>query len=125
MEAHFKHIAVEQRGDIFCVSLRKHQMDEADVLAMIDELLDLVDDWGCRKMALSLGPGAVECLYSVFLAKLVTLRRHLLESDGQLRLCDASPETIGVFRACHLDDYFDFLPDQAAALASLSDVRHS
>jgi anti-anti-sigma factor len=114
-----KHIAVERQGDVFCVRLCKHQMDEPDILEMADEVVALIDKQGCRKMVLSLGPGELDCLYSVFLAKLVMIRRHLTERGGVLKLCEASPETIGVFEACRLADYFEFVPDKATALAAL------
>ncbi len=120
MERPFRHIAMERQGDVFCVRLRKHQMDEPDILEMADELLTLIDDQGCRKMVLSLGPGEVECLYSVFLAKLVMVRRYLMEHGGKLKLCEAAPETIDVFHACHLAEYFDFTPDQASAVAAMA-----
>src|SRR5437868_758686 len=117
MERPYRHIVVEQKQDIFCVRLRRSRMDETAILEMADELSDLIDKQACRKMAFSLGPSQVECLYSVFLAKLVMVRRLLAEHDGRLKICDATPETIGVFEACHLKEYFDFVPDQATAIA--------
>ncbi|HLN30773.1 MAG TPA: hypothetical protein VK395_23745 [Gemmataceae bacterium] len=121
MEHALQHIAVERQGDVSCVRLRRRHMEEADILEMADELLSLIDGQGCRKLVIHLGPGEIECLYSVFLAKLVMIRRHLLERGGHLKLCEASPETIGVFQACHLMDYFHFMPDQASAIAALAD----
>jgi hypothetical protein len=115
----FRHIEVDRDGDIFCVHLRRNQLTEPQILELAEELLSLITDEGCRKMVLSLGPGQLECLYSVFLAKLVMVRRYLMERNGALKLCDASPATIGVFEACHLKEYFDFLPDQASAVAAL------
>jgi hypothetical protein len=120
MEPPFRHITVDREGDVFCVSLRRSQMTEQQILELADELLSLVTDEGCRKMVLSLGPGELECLYSVFLAKLVMLRRYLMERNGMLKLCDTSPATLGVFEACRLKEYFDFLPDRASAVAALS-----
>jgi anti-anti-sigma factor len=109
---------VERKGDVFCVRLRHHQLEEGEIAALAEELLSLISDEGCRKMVLSLGPGQVDCLYSVFLAKLVMIRRRLGELDGQLKICDASPATIGIFEACHLKEYFDFYPDVNSAIAS-------
>jgi hypothetical protein len=120
MERPFRHIIVERKQDIFCVRLRQSRMDETDILEMADELAGLINDQGCRKMAFSLGPNQIECLYSVFLAKLVMARRLLAEHAGRLKICEATPETIDVFQACHLKEYFDFVPDQATAIAQLS-----
>jgi hypothetical protein len=96
-------------------------MNEVDILEMADEVIDLIQKRGCRKMVLSLGPGQIECLYSVFLAKLVMIRRIIVEAGGALRISDATPETVDVFQACHLKELFDFTPDQAAAIRALND----
>jgi hypothetical protein len=120
MRRPYRHIVVEPKEDISVVRLRSHRMEETDILEMADEAVDMITRQGCRKMALSLGPDQVDCLYSVFLAKLVMIRRTMAEAGGRLKICDATPETIGVFEACHLKDYFDFVPELATAIAELS-----
>jgi anti-anti-sigma factor len=114
----YRHITVKRQNGVCCVRLRQHQMEEPAILEMADELLNLIHEQGCRKLALSLGP--LECLYSVFLAKLVMIRRHLTERRGALKLCEVSPQTLEVFEACRLKEHFDFLPDQATAVAALT-----
>lgn len=116
----YRHINVEKKNDVCCVRFRTHKMDESDILEMTDEVLSLIDTDGCRKMVVALGPGQLECLYSVFLAKMVMFQRHLVGKGGQMKICEATPETMGVFEACHLKEYFDFIPDQAAAVAALT-----
>jgi hypothetical protein len=107
----YRHIHVEQRGEVFCVRLRQPRLNEPMVYELSGELRGLVTQDGCRKMALSLGPDSPECLYSVFLAKLITLQRVLREHDGELIICDAKPVVSDIFEACCLDQLFDFLPD--------------
>jgi anti-anti-sigma factor len=119
MEHSYQHISFEQKQDVFCVRLRDKHLEEEDVLAMAQELLNLIHVQGCRKMILCLGPGSLDCLYSVFMAALVMVRRNLVERGGVLKLCEVSPQTLEVFQACHLQQYFDFEPDQAAAMAVL------
>ncbi len=121
MENPYRHIIVERNGAVFGVRLNSMRMSEKDVLEMADELLGIVNRDGCRKMVLSLGPGQVDCLYSVFLAKLVTVRRHMAAIQGKLKIAEASPETIGVFEACQLKEFFEFVPDMTAALAHFED----
>jgi len=99
------------------VRMRKRKLDETELHEFIDEVLSLIHDEGCRKMALSLGPGSPECLYSIFLAKLFTVRKRLIEAGGKLKLCDVTPDVVGVFEAVHLQDFFDFVPDMATAVA--------
>ena len=113
----YRHIHVDQRGDVFCVRLRQPRLNEPMIYELSGELRGLVTQDGCRKMALSLGPESPECLYSVFLAKLITLQRVLREHDGELVLCHAKPAVRDIFEACCLDQLFTFLPDFDAAVA--------
>ena len=120
MDRPFRHLDVEQRGDVFCARVRNNRLlADAEVQQLAAELFELVKDQGCRKLALSLGPGPLQCLYSVFLAKLVTLRRVLEEKGGAMKLCEVHPETFGVFKACRLHEHFDFVPDLSNAVAAL------
>jgi len=120
MDRPFRHLDVEQRGDVFCARVRNNRLlAEPEVQQLAAELMALVNDHGCRKLALSLGPGPMQCLYSVFLAKLVTLRRVLAEQGGAIKLCEVHPETFGVFRAYRLHEHFDFVADLPAAVAAL------
>src|SRR5258708_35274181 len=115
----YRHIVVDRKGDVCCVRLRQSQLDEGEVHALSEELFSLIADHNCRKLALSLGPEAPRCLYSVFLAKLISVRRRALESGGRLVLCDAWPAVLDVFDACQLRGYFDFAPDIAPAVDDL------
>jgi hypothetical protein len=108
-------IDVERRGDVYCVRLRHTCLEERDLAALSEELLSLVDRG--RKVVLALGPEAPEFLYSVFLAKLVHLRRLLADKGGELVLSHAGPEVRSIFSACALDQLFRFMPDFDAAIA--------
>jgi anti-anti-sigma factor len=113
----YHHIDVDRRGEIACVRLRHTQLDESTVHELAGELRDLIADGGCRKLALSLGPQSPECLYSVFLAKLISLQRLLREKDGELALCHVQPDVRQIFEACSLDTLFCFRPDFDSAVA--------
>jgi len=113
----YHYIDVERRGEVFCTRLRKPQLDETQIHELAGELRQLVTDESCRKMALSLGPDSPQCLYSVFLAKLITLQRLLHEQEGELVLCDVSPPVRSIFATCCLDQLFRFLPNFDAAVA--------
>jgi anti-anti-sigma factor len=121
MQRNYRQVSFERKQDVFCVRLRHNRLEEEEILVMAEELFSLIQDQGCRKMILCLGPGALDCLYSVFLATLVTVRRKLIDCGGVLKLCEVSPQTREVFEACHLHRYFDFEPDQAAAVRALSE----
>lgn len=119
MSPPLRQITVDRIGDVTCVSLKSHRLGEDEVLQLADEVVGLIDG-GCRKLVISLGPEALHCLYSVFLAKLVMFQRVLRERGGALTLCDATPEMREVFRACRLDDLFVFAPDRSSAAAALA-----
>jgi hypothetical protein len=118
MDASYRHINVVRDGDVFCVRLRPHRYDETAIQELSDELSSLVIQQGCRRLALSLGPESPQCLYSVFLAKLVSLRRLLAEQGGGLKICEANDHTQSVFEACKLREHFDFVPDVPTAVAA-------
>lgn len=117
MNRPYQYLDIEHRGDVFCVRLSRTQLDEMMVYELAGELRRLVAEDGCRKLALSLGPQALECLYSIFLAKLITLQRDLHKRQGELVLCYAPPAVHSIFAACGLDTLFQFLPDFDAAVA--------
>src|SRR5215472_13624107 len=117
MSRPYRFIEVERRGDVFCVRLRQTRLDEMMIHELAGELRSLVLDDACRRMALSLGPGSPECLYSVFLAKLISLQRVLREHEGELVLCQVQPEVRHIVEACCLERLFQFLPDFDAAAA--------
>ena len=116
MSRRHDYIVVDRKDDVFCVRLRKQELLEGEIYTFAEELLSLISEENCRRMALSLGPEEPRCLYSVFLAKLITVRRRMLEAGGRIVLYDASPAVLDVFAACQMHDYFDFAPTMAAAI---------
>ena len=117
-----RYIQVDRRGDVFCVRLSQQRLEEAQVYDLGAELRALVAEEGCRKLALSLGPESPECLYSVFLAKLISLQRVLREHGGELVLCQVQPAVRDIFTACGLDNVFPFVADCEAAVARWQQV---
>ncbi len=111
----YKHIRVERQGDVFCVRLRHSRLEETEIHQLGGELVDLCEKQGCRKLALSLGPEPPDCLYSVFLAKLIAIRNALRRLGGEMVLCEVSPVAYQVFEACLLHREFTFAADFAAA----------
>lgn len=112
----YRYINVECRGDVFCVRLTQKQFDEPMLYEMVGEVRDLITEDGCRKMALSLGPESPEFLYSIFLAKLISIQRMLREHQGELVLSHAQPIVRDIFAACCLDQLFHFVRDFEAAV---------
>jgi anti-anti-sigma factor len=120
MERPYRHIEVERIGDVHCVRLRQVKVEEDALYELADELNHLVAEGGCAKLVLRLGPEEPQFLYSIFLAKLVTLQRRLRAKNGALKLSDVAPETLRIFDACRLTPLFEFAPTRDAAVASFA-----
>ncbi len=84
-------------------------------MPLANDLVALGTEDGCSRVALSLGPKPPECLYSVFLGKLISVQRRLREKGRQLVICDAGAEVIAIFAACKLVEHFTFAADFDAA----------
>jgi hypothetical protein len=91
-----------------------------EIEALGGELLHLIVDGGCRKLVLNFGPNSPNVLFSLFLAKLAMVHQRLLDVHGAMRLCAVNAYVMEVFQACQMDSYFEFAPDQAAAVAALA-----
>ena len=120
MSRPYRSIVTESKDDVCCVRLKRPQLDEGEVSELGEELAHLVTAGGCRKMVFSIGPEPPQLIYSVFVGKLLMVRRLLEEHGGGLKLCEVSPHVRGVFDALQLTKYFEFHPDQAAAVAAFS-----
>jgi hypothetical protein len=115
MSTAWQHITVEARGDLRCVRLRQTRIEEASIDGLGDELIAAASEEGCARLALSLGPQPPDCLYSIFLGKLIAVQRQLRDMGRTLLLCEAGPEVQAIFAACKLVDHFTFVADFDAA----------
>ncbi|MBY0230114.1 MAG: hypothetical protein K2W96_12600 [Gemmataceae bacterium] len=115
----YRHIRVERKDGAACLRLRKARFDETEIHQLGDEILAASTADGGTKAALSLGPGQPDCLYSVFLAKLVGIRNALRKAGGEFVLVEVSPLAYSVFEACLLHKEFAFFPDFESALRHL------
>jgi len=120
MSPSLRYLTAEQLGDVYCIRLKKYQLQENEVIQLADEVVDLIDG-GCRKLVFTLGPEALQCLYSVFLAKLVMFQRVLRERGGGMKLSDVPPEVFAVFEACRLHELFEFAANRDVAVASFAE----
>lgn len=111
----YRLINIDRHGDAACVRLVQTRLDENEIYELFDELLHLAREQGAVRIALSLGPRTPDCMYSVFLAKLISLQRRLRERGGALKLCECTAQVIDILEATVLREYFDLVPDPATA----------
>src|SRR5262249_1463966 len=96
----YRHIDVKQDGSVALVRLVKSRLEEPEIPQLFNELLHLAREKGCTRIALSLGPQPPDCLYSIFLAKLIWLQRRLGEMGGGLKLCECAPKVTEILDSC-------------------------
>jgi anti-anti-sigma factor len=120
MSESYHQLDVEQVGDVTCLRLRHARLEVGALEELLGELDRCLDDHRCRKVVFSLGPEEPQCLYSIFLAKLVSLQKRLQGAGGALVLAEASDNVARIFQACRLHSLFTFVPERAAAVAALS-----
>jgi anti-anti-sigma factor len=123
MELPFKQLEFERYGEVYCVRLLHNRFDEGGLEEISKESGRLIDEKGCRKMVLALGPEDTLCLYSVFLAKLVNLQRRLSAVGGALALAGLSDTTQHIFQVAGLSKFFSFYPDTQTAVQALGEQQ--
>ena len=114
-----KRIEVSDVGDVAMVEfLDKRILDEQNILLIGEQLFELVDDLGRKKILLNFGN--VEYLSSAMLGKLFTLVKKVKGVSGQLKFCSISPDVREPFRLTSLDKMVKIFDNDEKALATFT-----
>lgn len=114
-QARRRRIEVEDVGDVTVVRFAdKKILDEQNIQTIGEQLFELVDDEGKRKILLDFLN--VEYLSSAALGKLISLNKKVRGVSGQLRLCNIRPEIFVVFEITSLNKVFPIYENQEKAL---------
>jgi anti-sigma B factor antagonist len=101
-QAKKRRIEVEEIDDVSVVEfVDKRILDEQNIQLIGDQLFELVDDLGKKKLLLNFAN--VEYLSSAALGKLMTLNKKVKAAGGELRLANIKPEIKEVFSITKLD----------------------
>jgi anti-anti-sigma regulatory factor len=119
MQRTYQFITVDRHGDVFTVSVQQPRIEDHQMEDLGAELGRLLDEENCRKMVLCLGPQEIDCLFSIFLAKLFNLQRRLESVGGRLALAHVSDDLRIIFRTAGIEKFFQFHPDQQSALQAV------
>ncbi len=112
-------VQVDQVGDVAVVRFGDcRTLDESTAHAIGQQLNDLVDKAGHRKVLLDMSD--VAFLTSTALGKLVILHKKLKVAGGVLKICSLQGPIESIFQITHLNHLFDIHPDQAAALLAFA-----
>lgn len=110
--------AAEQDGLVVVTFSVSHINDEENIEELGHEVFALVDQFGFRKVALSMAN--VEYITSSVVGKIITLHRKLHRLDGQLVVCDLTPGVHEILSASRLLTYFSVAETTAEALRILA-----
>ena len=112
------HLNVIRDGDVVRVEFtEKHIIDEVAIRMIGNEMTKLVDELQKPRVIVSFR--GVEHLSSAALGTLLTVMNRIRAKDGQLRLCDISPQILQIFEITKLNKVLRIEKDLDAAKASL------
>ena len=112
------HLRVVAEPDFTRVEFaEKHVIDEIVIRQIGQELTKLVDAAPRPRLVVSFR--GVEHLSSAALGTLLTVMNRIRAKDGQLRLCDISPQILQIFEITKLNKVLRIEKDLDAAKASL------
>lgn len=94
-----------------------HMTEEYNTLEFGVELLALVDQYDCGKIALNVD--TLEYATSSVIGKIITLHRKLGRKNGRLVICCVRDSFDVVLHTSRLDDYFDIVDSEDAAIQAL------
>src|SRR5436309_12111724 len=110
-----RRLEVEHIGDVTVVNFVDRKiLDEQNIQAIGEQLFQLVDELGRRKILLNFGN--VEYLSSAALGKLITLNKKLQQAGGRLILCNIDAQIYEVFEITKLNKLFSIQREEQAAL---------
>lgn len=112
-------LEVSQQGDVAVVRFGICPvLDESVAQSVGQELVDLVEKVGCRKLLLNMED--VTFLTSTALGKFVVLYKRLKIARGDLKICGLRDSIETIFVITRLNALFEIHPDQAAALQAFA-----
>jgi anti-sigma B factor antagonist len=113
----FQTLAAEEEADATVVTFVDTRItEELNIQSVGDELSQLVDELGRRKLLLDFSN--VAFLSSGLLGKLSVLHHKLQAVQGRLVLCGVRPELMLPFKITKLDRTLTIVPDRATGLTA-------
>ena len=114
-----RRLEVEDAGDVTVVNfVDKKILEEQSIQAIGDQLFELVDSEGRKKMVLNFTN--VEYLSSAALGKIIALNNRVKKAGGKLALCKIRPDIKEVFTITKLDKIIKIVDDEQAAIQAVS-----
>ena len=116
--ANYRRIKVADSGQVAVVTFNDSKIiDEQEIQEFGQELYDLVEREGRKKVILNFGN--VEFLSSAALGKLIGFDKRVKQHRAELMLSNIRPEIYEVFAITKLTKLFQIKDDEADALAAI------
>lgn len=116
---HSSFLKLEERGPALIATVIRPQLSEEENIDVLGkDLLDLVEQYGCRQLIVDLQH--VTYVTSAALGKLITLHRRMHRKEGRLIVCGAVDSVKDVIQTARLDDYFTIAEDVPAAMLMMA-----
>jgi anti-sigma B factor antagonist len=113
-----RRIKTNESGQVTVVTFNDSKIiDEAEIQEFGQELYDLVERQGRKKIILNFGN--VEFLSSAALGKLIGFDKRVKQNGAELMLSNIRPEIYEVFAITKLTKLFAIKDDEADALAAI------
>lgn len=109
------YVDVRQDGETTIARFRHNRLaDDANTEQMGYDLFSLVEQFGCKRVVLSLE--GVEYVNSAVIGKFITMHRKLHRDGGTLCLCALEPQMRDILHSSRLLNYFRVEPDLSTAV---------
>ena len=95
-------------------------LEEKDIQALQESIMSVIEQ--AERINLILDFCNVRFLSSAVLGLLIRISKKVYERDGQLKLCNISPNIYEIFKITRLTKIFDIYQDIESATESLSEV---
>ena len=96
-------------------------LEEQDIKALQESITSVIEQAECINLILDFCN--VRFLSSAVLGFLIRVSKKIYERDGQLKLCNISPNIHKIFKITRLTKIFDIYPDVESAIESLSKTK--
>ena len=111
-------VIMRKQRDVAVVSLlNKRMLDESNIRALHEELVELVEERGASKMVLDLS--GVEYLSSAVLGRLISLLKTVKKHGGKLYICNVHPNVAEIFEITQLDQVIGIEPGISEAVEAM------
>ncbi len=112
------YLTTNARGDALVVGFRVPRLaEDVNIDQLGRELVALVDQYGVRKMVVTLR--GIQYLTSSALGKLITLHRRMHRATGHVAIAELEPTVADILRASKLDTYLTVRPTVDEAVAAV------